>query len=96
MDALPSLTAPSLAGRAHTPDQARKLAEEFEASFLTVMMGTMMQNVGNDPITGGGNAGQTYRSLLTEEYAKSIANAGGVGVADQIYSELIKIQEAHS
>lgn len=73
--------------------RARAQAEEFEASFLTVMMNTMMEGIGDDPITGGGEAGTTYRNMLNEQYAKAIADAGGVGIADQIYRELIKIQE---
>ncbi len=76
-----------------SPDQARQIAEEFEASFLSVMMNTMMEGVGNDPLTGGGYAQDTYRSMLTEEYAKAITDAGGIGVADQIYREMIKLQE---
>lgn len=78
----------------HSDAQAKRMAREFEASFLSVMMNTMMAGVGNDPLTGGGYAQDTYRSLLTEQYAKSVAESGGMGVADQIYRELIEIQEA--
>ena len=93
MDALSHATPSSALSQVRTPAQARKVAEEFEASFLNVMFGTMMENLGNDPITGGGNAEQTYRSMLTDQYAKSIAGSGGIGIADQIYHEIIKMQE---
>lgn len=73
---------------------ARQLAVEFEESFLSVMMNTMMEGLGNDPVTGGGEAEDTYRSMMTEQYAKAIAESGGIGVADQIYRELVKLQEA--
>lgn len=87
----------SIANAAKTPlpvDRARQLATEFEESFLSVMMNTMMEGLGNDPVTGGGEAEDTYRSMMTEQYAKAIAESGGIGVADQIYRELIKAQEA--
>jgi Rod binding domain-containing protein len=31
--------------------------------------------------------------MLVKEYAGSIAKSGGVGIADQIYREIIKLQE---
>jgi Rod binding domain-containing protein len=33
------------------------------------------------------------RSLPTEEYAKSIAASGGIGIANQIQHQLISLQE---
>ncbi len=42
---------------------------------------------------GAGNGNGVWRSLLTEEYAKSIAASGGIGIADQIQSQLISLQE---
>jgi Rod binding domain-containing protein len=35
-----------------------------------------------------------WRSLLTDQYAKSIAKSGGIGIADQVYRSLIAHQEA--
>jgi Rod binding domain-containing protein len=36
-----------------------------------------------------------WRSLLTDEYAKNIAKAGGIGIADHVYKTLIAHQEGH-
>ena len=33
--------------------------------------------------------------MLTDQYAKSIAKAGGIGIADQVYRSLIAHQETH-
>jgi len=41
--------------------------------------------------TGRGR-GDAWRSLLTDELGKSVAQSGGVGVASQVYSELIRLQ----
>jgi Rod binding domain-containing protein len=37
-----------------------------------------------------------WRSFLTNEYSKTFAKAGGVGIADQVYRSLIALQEARS
>jgi flagellar protein FlgJ len=34
-----------------------------------------------------------WRSFLTDEYSKSFAKAGGVGIADQVYRSLLAQQE---
>jgi hypothetical protein len=36
-----------------------------------------------------------WRSFLTDEYAKSFAKAGGIGIAAHVYDTLIAQQEAH-
>jgi len=73
--------------------KARATAEDFEAVFLNSMFGQMFSGVGEGPFTGG-EAAKTWRSFLTEEYAKNFAKAGGVGIADSVYRELIAQQEA--
>ena len=35
-----------------------------------------------------------WRSFLSEEYSKSFAKAGGIGIADHVYRSLIAQQEA--
>ena len=34
-----------------------------------------------------------WRSFLSEEYSKSFAKAGGIGIADHVYRSLIAQQE---
>ena len=43
---------------------------------------------GEGPFGGSGAAG-VWRSMLTDEYAKSFAKSGGIGIADQVYRTLI-------
>ena len=46
---------------------------------------------GEGPFGGSGATG-VWRSFLTDEYSKSFAKAGGIGIADTIYRELIARQ----
>jgi flagellar protein FlgJ len=70
---------------------ARAAAEEFEAVFLAAMLEPVLSRLGEGPF-GGGAGASVWRSMLTAEYAKSFARAGGIGIADQVYRTLIDVQ----
>lgn len=77
-----------------TGDKARATAQEFEATFLTSMFNQMLETVkGDGPFGGAGDAG-VWRSFLSDEYARSFARAGGVGIGDAVYRTLLAQQEA--
>jgi Rod binding domain-containing protein len=76
--------------------KARATAVEFESVFLGNMFSQMFTGIdGDGPFGGGGKAG-VWRSFLTEEYAKSFARAGGIGIADHVYRALLAQQEVRS
>ena len=77
------------------PDIAKikKSATEFEAVFATEMLSHMFEGVGADPVTGGGNGEEIYKSMMTEQYGQAIARSGKLGIADKITAELLKAQE---
>ena len=84
------------AGVAHAqPDaKARKTAEDYESMFLEQSLGNMFATTGGEgPLGDSGAGAEVYRSMLVKEYAGTIAKSGGVGIADQIYREIIKLQE---
>ncbi len=92
MPALPQ----NLTLRDQTPAAARKAATEFESTFLAQMLRQMMSGIGTDGIMGGGQAEKIYRDMMVDEMGKSIAQGGGIGIADQLYAEMIKQQEVGS
>jgi len=69
------------------------VAQDFEAVFINSMFQQMFAHVGEGPFSGGPGA-SIWRSLLTDEYAKSFVKAGGIGIADQVQRELLAQQEA--
>jgi len=73
--------------------KARGAAQDFEAVFLNSMFQHMFTNIGGEGPFGGGGAAGVWRSMLTDEYAKSFAKAGGIGIADQVYRTLMARQE---
>ena len=67
--------------------RARKTAQAFEAAFLAEML--KHTGVNATPETGGGGAGEdAFASFLTGEYARLIAERGGVGLAEQIFKAI--------
>jgi Rod binding domain-containing protein len=73
--------------------KARASAIDFEAVFLNNMFSQMFAGIdGDGPFGGGGKAG-VWRSFLTDEYAKSFAKAGGIGIADHVYRTLLAQQD---
>ncbi len=73
--------------------QARQVAEQFEGIFINQMLSGMFEGIGDEDTFNGGFAEETYRGLMTETYADTIAKSGGIGLADNIMRELIGLQE---
>ncbi len=87
-----------LANAAGTKDsnKAKEAAQDFEAFFLSRMMESMFEGISTDGPFGGGHAEKVYRSLLLNEYGKTMAKTGSVGVADFVMDSILKMQEAQS
>ncbi len=81
------------AGDTRRQDQTRRAAEEFEALFLSQMLEPMFEGLQTEGPFGGGAGEQIYRSLMVQEYGKAIAASGGVGIADAVQREILKLQE---
>ena len=97
MPAAPTAAALAATGAAPPAERkARSQATDFEAMFLSSMFNQMLTGIdGEGPFGGSGGAG-VWRSFLSEEYGKSFAKSGGIGVADHVYRWLIAQQEAHA
>jgi flagellar protein FlgJ len=88
--------APAGKGALDANAKARAQAVEFESVFLSTMFGQMFTAIGSDGPLGDGAGVGVWRSFLADEYAKSFANAGGIGLADHVYRTLIAQQETRA
>ena len=88
-----SQTAPRVEGTRNAAE-ARRVAEDFEAFFLAQMLENMFSGITTDGPFGGGHAESIYRSLLNGEYGKLLSRTGGIGVADAVQREILKLQES--
>jgi Rod binding domain-containing protein len=73
--------------------EAAKVGREFETMFLSEMLQPMFAGMGTDKLFGGGNGEKMFRSLQVEQYAKALTKSGGVGIADAVKREVIRMQE---
>ena len=87
--ALQGVAKTSATGKA--PEKVREAAVEFEAVFLSQMLTIMTQDLGGAGDVAGG--GDVYRDMFTQEVAKMISRSGGIGVADTVLQEMLKMQE---
>jgi peptidoglycan hydrolase FlgJ len=72
--------------------KAKAAAQNFEAMFLNSMFQQMQTGIDGDGPFGGSGALKVWRSFLTNQYATTFAKAGGIGIANQVYQELLRQQ----
>lgn len=77
----------------HANSPAYKQAQELEAVFLNTLVSQMVSSVKSENGFGGGHAEETWRGMQSEMFSKQIAEAGGIGLADQIMRDLLDAQE---
>ena len=70
----------------------RETAEQFEASFLSQMLKPMFEGLDTNGLFGGGEAEATWRSFLIDAMAQQTVRAGGIGLADTVMAEMIRMQ----
>lgn len=74
-------------------DKAEAAAKDYESVFISQFLGSMFSGIKSDGITGGGQGEEMFRSLMVNEYAKSIVQRGGFGIANHMKAELLKHQQ---
>lgn len=70
----------------------KETAQNFESSFLSVMMQQMFEGVKTSEPFGGGQGEEMFKSILTDAMSKQVTKAGGVGLASTIQREMLKLQ----
>jgi Rod binding domain-containing protein len=75
--------------------QIDKTAKDYEAGFVGAMLESMFAGVKTNKMFGGGSGEDMYRSLMTQEYGKAVAERGTLGIADSIKGAMIRMQEVH-
>lgn len=75
-------------------ERLHKQAVELEGVFLNTLMKEMFSSIDTDENAfGGGFAEETWRGMQAEQFANVLAEKGGIGLADQLVSDLLRLQE---
>jgi peptidoglycan hydrolase FlgJ len=88
---VPLASAPKATANAAKADAASK---EYEGIFISQFLGSMFSGIKTDGITGGGQGEEMFRSLMINEFGKSIEQRGGFGLAANMKAQLLKHQES--
>ena len=80
-------------GHIKSKEEAIKSGEEFESMFLGQMLNHMFSGIETNEMFGGGHGETMMRSMLVEQYVQEMTRAGGIGIADAVTREILKIQE---
>jgi flagellar protein FlgJ len=74
--------------------KAKSTATDFEAMFLNSMFSQMTAGVKGEGPFGDTPGTGMWRSMLTDQYSKSFAKAGGIGISNDVFRTLI-LQQAN-
>jgi len=86
MNALPPVGALTPPAQPHDP-KLMKAAQKLEASFVAEMLKAAGFGQARDAF-GGGAGEEQFASLLVDAQAEKMVQAGGIGLAEHLYSAL--------
>ena len=92
---LESIKQPGSTLRPSQVAKVRQQAEEFEGVFLNTLTKELFSSLKTDESAMGGGFGEeTWRSMQSEQLAATMAQNGGLGIAEQLLPDLLAMQEA--
>lgn len=76
-------------------DKLREVTREFEALFVKQMLDSMYNTLSpEDGLFYGGQSENIFRDMLNMEYAREMSFSGTFGLADSMYDQLSRNQQA--
>ena len=72
--------------------KAKAQAQDFEGVFLNSMFSQMTAGLKGDGPFGDTTGTGVWRSMLTDQYSRAFAKAGGIGISKEVYRTLIMQQ----
>ena len=74
--------------------RTRKAAEDFEALAIGQLLAPMFATVNvSKGMFGGGKGEEAWKPMMVDEMGKMLAKAGGIGLADSVYREMLRMQD---
>ena len=83
---------PVAAEAAH--EKMRRTAEDFTSVALNELLKPIFDTADtSDGPFGGGAAEQAFKPMMVSEIAKKIARSGGLGLAEPVLQQMLRLQE---
>lgn len=84
-------------GSTLSPEQRQKIqktAQDFEAMAIGQMLSPMFATIDHSKtMFGGGNGEEAWRPMWVNALAKQMAANGGIGLANPIMQQMLRMQE---
>jgi flagellar protein FlgJ len=84
------LTALKKDARTNDPDALRQVAKQYESLFARMMIKSMRDAVGKDPMFGSDEE-QTYQEMYDDQLSIEMTKGHGLGLADMLVRQLQKL-----
>ena len=69
--------------------ELKKACVEFESYFLSLIFKEMRKTVdGSNGVLPKSQAEEIFQEMLDDEYSKTSANSGGIGLAEMLYRQM--------
>src|SRR5579862_9874380 len=75
------------------PSALRKVAQQFESMFTRMMLKSMRDAVGTDPIFGSDQQ-KMYQGMYDDQLALQLSQGKGLGLADMLVRQLQRLSAA--
>src|ERR1700759_3940232 len=72
------------------PSAVRKVAQQFESMFTRMMLKSMRDTVGTDPIFGSDQE-KMYQGMYDDQLALQLSKGRGIGLTDMLVRQLQKL-----
>ena len=92
----PATSLPRLQPAGPAPEAMRRVAQDFEAQALGALLQPIFATLPTDGAFGGGAAEAQWRPMLVDAFGKSMARSGGVGIAEAVLRDMLRVQAAAS
>lgn len=80
----------------YSADHLRKVANDFESLFSSMMLRAMRKTVGENSLIPIGMGEKIYTEMLDDEYAKMMSTSSTLGLSDLIVKELQRHENQNS
>lgn len=70
--------------------ELKDVVQDFEAVFLDMLFKQMQRTIPRDGYLNSDSGTTLYEEMFYEELSKSISRAGGIGLGERLYKDLIK------
>jgi flagellar protein FlgJ len=87
---LAGLTALKKSAHNNDPEALRQVAQQYESLFARMMIKSMRDAVGKDPLFGS-DEGQTYQEMYDDQLSIELTKGKGLGLADMLVRQMQRL-----